>query len=433
MKIILNKHPKIFQDLPRGIPPNRGMEHRIDIELGKGPTVVKPYQYSFKKKSKLEKIIEELLEMGVIEESSSPYSTPIVLAQKKDGSFRMCIDYRALNNITIKNKFPMPRINDLIDELQGAMYFSKIDLKSGHYQIPIEDQEKTTFSTHHGHYEFKVMPFGLCNAPATFQGLMNKVFIKCLRKFLVIFFDDILVYNKTWDEHLQHVDKVLSILEGQQLYAKQSKCTFGWQSLEYLGHIITREGVKVDPAKVEAIPPLIDLTKKDSFKWNDAAEVAFKRLKEALTMTPVLANPNFDKPFVLECDASGTGIGAMLMKDGRQISFESCKLNEREKRMLTYNKEMLAIMHALQKWRQYLLGSKFEVKTDHSSLKHLLHQETPTDEQGKWVDKIQAFNFNITYKRGKDNIVADALSRKYEDEVNAMVVVEPKWVQDLEA
>ena len=231
------------------------MEHQINIEEGKGPTIIRPYRHSFKQKSELEKMIEELLDMGVIVESTSPYSAPIVLARKKDGSFRMCIDYRALNDITIKNKFSMPRIDDLMDELQGARFFSKIDLRSGYYQIPvrIEDRPKTAFNTHMGHYEFKVMPFGLCNAPATFQALMNKVFSKYLRKFVVIFFDDILIYSKNWQDHIRHIEETLKVLKAQQLYAKKSKCAFGQQSLEYLGHIIMKEGVKVDPVKVEAI------------------------------------------------------------------------------------------------------------------------------------------------------------------------------------
>eukprot|EP01018_Ginkgo_biloba_P024747 Gb_03970 [translate_table: standard] len=380
--------------------------------------------------------------MGIIQESKSPYAAPVVLTRKKYGSYRLCVDYRDLNKITIKNKFPMPRIDDLMDELHGASIFSKIDLRSGYYQIPIrlQDQGKMTFRTHQGHYEFKFIPFGLCNAPATFQALMNKIFNKLLHKFVLVFFYDILIYSQTSDEHRRHLDLVLSILEKNKLFAKESKCEFKKESLEYLRHIISKEGVKVDPAKIRAIierfvknfssiaAPLSNLTKKDAFVWSSQEDTAFQNLKEALTKTPVLITPDFTKPFVIECDALGVGIGVVLMQEGRPVAFESRKLNEREKRLSTYDKEMLAIIHAITKWRQYLLGRKFIVQTDHVSLKYLMQQETLTNEQQKWVDKLQAFDFEIRYKKGRENVVADALSRRDEDVMfNSMTTIEPIW------
>lgn len=299
----------------------------------------------------------------------------------------------------------------MLDELHDAKYFSKLDLRSGYYQIRvrIEDVAKTDFHTHEGHYEFKVMPFGLTNAPATFQAVMNEQFHPYLRKFVLVFFDDILIYTKTWKEHLKHLEKVLSLLEENQFYAKKSKCTFGKQEVEYLGHVISKEGVKVDPKKIKAInewpqpknisklrgflgltgyyrrfiknyahliAPLTNLLKKNSFQWNDEAGKCFEMLKQIMSTTPVLATPDFSKSFVIECDASGYGIGVVLMQEGHPIAFESRKLNRREFLQSTYNKEMLSIMHALTKWRQYLLGSKFMIHTDHNSLQHLLQQKT---------------------------------------------------------
>jgi hypothetical protein len=378
----------------------------------------------------------------------------------------MCPDFRALNKLTIKDKFPIPVIDDLLDELSGAQFFTKLDLRSGYHQIRMKEADipKMTFRTHEGHYEFLVMPFGLCNAPSTFQSLMNHVFRPFLRHFVLVFFDDILIYSKTWKDHLTHVDQVLSLLAQHQLFLKQSKCAFGASEVEYLGHLVGKDGVRVDPKKIEAMQdwphpktlkslrgflgltgyyrkfvknygkiaaPLTTLLKKNSFNWTPAAAQAFQTLKMAMCTTPVLALPDFTKTFVLECDASGKGIGAVLMQAGRPLAFTSKQLSEKNLGKPIYEKEMLAILHAVELWRPYLLGQRFQIKTDHQSLKYFLEQRISSQEQQKWVTKLFGYDYEIIYKKGKDNVVEDALSQKYEDEGSlfSLSFIVPDWLQ----
>ena len=283
---------------------------------------------------------------------------------------------------------------------------------------------------------------------------------------MLVFFDDILIYNKSWKDHVEHVDRVLQLLEEKQLYAKRSKCFFGVQEVEYLGHIVSHEGVKVDPSKIKAIKewkiptsikhrrgflgltgyyrkfvknygriaaPLTTLLKKDSFSWTPEATKVFEHLKEAMCQAPVLATPDFTKTFIVECDASGNGIGVVLMQDERPIAFESRPIKGKFLRKAIYEKEMLAILHALKKWRPYLMGRHFKVKTDHDSLKYFLEQRLSSEEQQKWVTKMLGYDFEIIYKKGKQNVVADALSRKDED-VEALLcaisIIQPDWINE---
>jgi hypothetical protein len=378
----------------------------------------------------------------------------------------MCPDFRALNKLTIKDKFPIPVIDDLLDELSGAQFFTKLDLRSGYHQIRMKESDipKTTFRTHEGHYEFLVMPFGLCNAPSTFQSLMNHVFRPFLRHFVLVFFDDILIYNKTWKDHMTHVDQVLILLSQHQLFLKQSKCAFGASEVEYLGHLVGKDGVRVDPKKIEAMQdwphpktlkilhgflgltgyyrkfiknygkisaPLTTLLKKNSFTWTPAVAQAFQTLKTAMCTTLVLALPDFTKTFVLECDASGKGIDTILMQEGQPLAFTSKQLSENNLGKPIYEKEMLAILHAVELWRPYLLGQRFQIKTDHQSLKYFLEQRISSQEQQKWVTKLFGYDYEIIYKKGKENVVADALSRKYEDEGSlfSLSFIVPDWLQ----
>eukprot|EP00253_Pinus_taeda_P010028 PITA_10028 len=255
MQQILNSHLPVF-DNPQGLPPSRGEhDHNITLVLGAQPPNVRPYRYPFSQKNEIEKIIKELLEVGVIRPSISPYSSPVVMVLKKYGVWRMCPDFRALNKLTVKDKFPISVIDDLLDDLNGAQFFTKLNLRSGYHQIRMKefDIPKTAFRTHEGHYEFLVMPFGLCNGPSNFQSLMNHILKPYLRKFFLVFFDDILIYSCTWGTHLQHVDPLLQLLCKHKLFVKMSKCSFGRAKVEYLGHIVGREGVKVDPKKIQAM------------------------------------------------------------------------------------------------------------------------------------------------------------------------------------
>lgn len=339
-------------------------------------------------------------------------------------------------------------MDELLDELYGAQYFSKLDLRSRYHQILVkpEDRHKIAFRTHQGLYEWLVMPFGLSNAPASFQSLMNEVFQSQLRKSVLVFFDDILVYSTTWTSHLQHLKEVLSLMRQHTLYAKLSKCCFGFTTVDYLGHTISQEGVHMDKSKVRAVldwplpqnlkqlrgflglsgyyrrfiknyatlvAPLTALLKKDAYEWNKPATDAFKALKNAITAAPVLALPNFSKPFMLETDASGTGIGAILSQDKHPITYFSKKLNNSMQHKSAYVRELYAVTEAMAKFRHYILGHKFIIRTDQKSLKALTDQTIQTPEQQKWLHKFLGFDFTIEYKPGKDNIAADALSRSF--------------------
>ena len=452
------------KDLPAGLPPSRAVEHRIDIIPGSTPPSKPIFRMSPKELDELRKQLRELIDHGFIRPSQSPYGAPVLFVKKKDGSMRMCVDYRALNKISIKNKYPLPRVDELFDRLRGATYFSKIDLRSGYHQVRIreEDIEKTAFRTRYGHFEFLVLPFGLTNAPATFMHLMQSIFGPYLDEFVIVFLDDILIYSKSKEEHEQHVRKVLDKLRESKLYAKQNKCEFFRQKVLFLGHVVSASGVEMDRDKVKAVTnwpipkdahdvrsflglagyyrrfvrdfskiaaPLSDLIKQtQAFKWTDTEQQAFEQLKRAVVQAPVLILPNMSTPFVVTTDASGFAIGATLSQDqGRglqPIAYMSRKMTPAQKNYPVHEQELLAVVSALQEWRHYLHGSKFTVVTDHHSLQHFQTQPHLSTRQARWAEFLAEFDFDITYRRGKENVVADALSRRWDHKSmsNAMQV-----------
>ncbi|WCJ33627.1 Transposon Tf2-6 polyprotein [Euphorbia peplus] len=449
---------------PTSLPPSRLHDHGINLLPGQGPVCVRPYRYPYHQKTEIQRQVDELLEMGAIRSSKSAFSSPVILVKKKDGSWRMCVDYRALNKVTIPDKFPIPVVDELIDELKGAQFFTKLDLASGFNQIRMKEDsiEKTAFRTHDGHYEYLVMPFGLTNAPATFQSVMNDLFRPHLRRFVLVFFDDILIYSHSWSDHLFHLSIVMKLLAANQFFVKRKKCDFGRTSVEYLGHIITGSGVSMDPKKVQAVVewpvpkqvkgvrgflgltgyyrkfirnygsiarPLTEQTKKNAFHWSLEAQTAFEQLKSAIVSAPVLALPDFSIPFVVECDASGRGIGAVLMQNRRPIAYFSKALSDRNLAKSAYEREIMALALAVQHWRPYLLGAEFTVYTDQKSLRHLLQQRVTTPDQQNWVAKLLGYNFSICYKPGRENRAADALSRRDEDGELFTLVSIPTWVQ----
>ncbi|XP_019414910.1 PREDICTED: uncharacterized protein LOC109326644 [Lupinus angustifolius] len=248
-----------FRDIfekPVQLPPLRkGHNHQIPLLQDINPVNMRPYKYAKHQKDIIEKLLQEMLDSGIIQNSNSPYASPVVLVGKKDGSWRLCVDYRGLNKGTVKDRFPIPLVEDLMDELPGSTIFSKLDLRAGYHQVRMETSDiyKNAFRTHRGHYEYLVMPFGLTNAPATFQGFMNAIFSEFLRKFLLVFFDDILIYSKSLDEHVDHLKRVLQFMQRHALFAKKSKCYFGVDMVEYLGHFISAQGVSTDASKISVV------------------------------------------------------------------------------------------------------------------------------------------------------------------------------------
>ena len=440
------------EQLPSGLPPSRSVDHKIELVPGHSPPSRPTIRLSAAEMAELKKQLDELQAAGFIQPSKSPFGAPILFVKKKDGTMRMCVDYRALNEITVKNSYPLPRVDELFDRLQGAKYFSKIDLRSGYHQIRIDpaDVPKTAFRTRYGHFEFRVLPFGLTNAPATFMHLMHQTFRECLDSFVLVFLDDILIYSKTLEEHRRHVAEVLSRLRAAKLFAKESKCELFQTEVEFLGHHVGRDGVRMMEDKIQAVKewpaptkvghvrsflgtagyyrkfirdfsaiasPLSDLTKDGvKFEWGLRQQQAFDQLKAAIVRGPVLILPDPARPFVVHTDASGFAVGAVLQQDhGRglqPIAFMSKKMLDTETRWPTHEKELLAIMHALSTWRHYLSGAKFRVLTDHKSLQFFKTQPQLSGRQARWADTIANFDFDIEYIKGEHNVVADGLSRR---------------------
>ncbi|GJY50515.1 putative reverse transcriptase domain-containing protein [Tanacetum coccineum] len=357
------------------------------------PVAKSPYRLAPSKMEELLGQLKELQDKGFIRPSSLPWGAPVLFVKKKDGSFRMCIDYRELNKLTIKNRYPLLRIDNLFDQLQGSQYFSKIDLRSGYHQPRVHEDDipKTAFRTRYGHFEFTVMPFGLTNAPATRE------------------------------EHKVHLGLVLELLKEEKLYAKFSKCEFWLREVQFLGHVINRDGIHVDPRYYRRFienfskiaKSLTILTQKSkTFDWGKEQERAFQTVKDKLCNATVLALPDRPKDFVVYCDASGLGLGCVLMQRGKVIAYASRQLKIHEKNYTTHDLELGAVVFALKIWRHYLYGTKSVIYTDHKSLQHIFSQKELNMRQRRWIELFSDYDCEIRYHPGKANVVADALSRK---------------------
>ncbi|KAG7572513.1 Reverse transcriptase domain [Arabidopsis suecica] len=388
VKGIMKKFADVFPgEIPPGLPPIRGIEHQIDLVLCAPLPNRAAYRVNPEEAKELEKQVQDLMSKGYIRKSLSPCAVLVLLVPKKDGSWRMCVDCRAINNIPIKYRHPIPRLDDMLDELTGATIFSKIDLRSGYHQVRMKegDEWKTAFKTKQGLYEWFVMPFGLTNAPNTFMRLMNQVLSS----------------------------------EGSKVDEEKIKAIQDWPTPTTIGHVRSFHGLASFYRRFvrdfSTIPaPLTLVIKKDvAFKWGPAQEDAFTKLKDSLTHAPVLVLPNFEKTFEIECDASGTGIGSVLTQGGKPVAYFSEKLNGATLNYPTCDKELYALVRSLETWQHYLLSKKFVIHTDHETLKHLRGQTTLKRRHAKWLEFVETFPYIIKCKKGKENIVADALSRRH--------------------
>ncbi|WVZ84486.1 hypothetical protein U9M48_031516 [Paspalum notatum var. saurae] len=431
---LLQEFKDVFPaEVPPGLPPLRGIEHQIDLIPGATLPNRAAYRTNLEEAKEIQRQVQELLDHGYVRESLSPCAVPVILVPKKNGTWRMSVDCRAINNITIRYRHPIPRLDDMLDELSGSVIFTKIDLCSGYHQIRMKlgDEWKTAFKTKFGLYEWLVMPFGLTNAPSTFMRLMNEVLRSFIGKFVVVYFDDILIYSKSFDEHLDHLRAVFVTLRDARLFANLEKCTFCTDRVGFLGYIVTPQGIEVDETKIDAIrswptpttitqvrsflglagfylrfvndfstiaAPLNELTKKGvTIHWGTTQEKAFNTLKDKLTHAPLLQLPDFGKTFELECDASGIGIG------GKPIAYFSEKLNGPSLNYSTYDKELYALVRVLETWQHYLWSKEFVIHSDHKSLKHIRSQAKLNKRHAKWVEFIESFPYIIKHKKGKDN------------------------------
>ena len=417
------------------------VEHEIDTGDHK-PIKIPPRRVPLFKRQQVDEELEKMLAQGIVEPSDSPWSAPICLVKKKDGSCRFCIDFRRLNSVTVKDAYPLPRIDDTLDALSESMWFSTLDLASGYWQIKLSEasKKKSAFVTpHRGLYHFNVMPFGLTNAPATFQRLMEKVLFSLTPEKCLCYLDDIIILGRTFDQALENLELVLQRIRNAHLKLKPKKCVLFQTSVTYLGHVVSEDGISSDPSKVEAVKnwpsptnksevrsilglmgyyrkfisnfasrasPLTKLTRKRArFEWNEEHETAFQDLKECLVNCPVLAIPNNKDMFVLDCDASLHGLGGVLsqIQNGNEkvIAYASRTLNSAQQQYCTTKRELLAVVTLMKHFKHYLLGQKFIIRTDHAPLIWLRNFKEPEGLIARWISIIETYNYTIQYRPGR--------------------------------
>ncbi|UYV79257.1 K02A2.6-like, partial [Cordylochernes scorpioides] len=447
LKQVLERYEDLFSS---GLGRSNLAKHRIDTE-GAKPIKHKPYRVSAKEREIIKEQIDEMLRDGIIRPSSSPWSFPVILVKKRDGKYRFCVDYRKLNDVTVKDVYPIPRIDEVLDTLQGSKYFSAIDLKSGYWQVEVEekDKEKTAFTTAHGLYEFNVMPFGLCNAPATFERNMENMLGNLRWQICLCYLDDVIIYSSDFSTHLKRIEAVLKCFREANLKLNNKKCQFAFEELEILGHITNQHGIKPAEHNIKAIrdfprpkkikevqsflgmcsyyrkfikgfskiaDPLTSLIKKNvPFTWTENQEKAFQTLKVALINPPILGHFDPNAITYIHTDASNIGLGATLVQKfgdkEKVISYLSRTLSKPEQNYSTTEKECLAVVWSMSKLRPYLYGRHFKIVTDHHALCWLKNLKDPTGRLARWALKIQEYNFEIIHKSGKKHLDADGLSR----------------------
>ena len=422
------------------------------INTGNHPPVKQPpRRVAPARRQEMEKAVGELVTQGLVEKSSSPWSSAVVLVKKKDGTTRCCVDYRALNDVTTKDSYPLPRVDDTLDALAGAKWFSTLDLKAGYHQVEMaeDDKEKTAFTFGRGLWQFRVMSFGLCNAPATFERLMERVLEGLQWEAALVYLDDVIVFGRTFGQELERLEEVFRRFRAANLKLSPKKCHLFQREVSFLGHVVGQDGVRADPEKVAAVrdwpvptsvkemrsflgfctyyrrfvqdfasiaAPLHQLTKKgEQFRWNAEHQAAFNQLKEALVDAPVLQYPDPSRPYILDCDASAEGIGAVLsqVRDSQEhvVAYYSQKFSSPEKNYCVTRKELLAVVKSVDHFHPYLYGAKFTVRTDHAALRWLKTLKNPEGQLARWIGKLEQHDYRMEHRPGRVHNNADSLSR----------------------
>ena len=451
LKKLLEKYSDVFSTSEYDLGSARYVEHSIDTEAAR------PCREPWRRQPRdmqeaIDKQVAAMEQAGIIEPSASPWGSNIVMVKKKDESLRFCVDYRKLNALTRKDVYPLPKIEACLDALNGARYFSTFDLRAGYHQVMVkeEDSDKTSFLTRGGSYKFRRMPFGLCNAGSTFQRLMDVVMRGLNFSILLVYLDDIIVYSRTVEEHVERLEKMFLRLRDANLKLKPSKCFLLQAQVTFLGHIVSGSGVATDPEKIEAVQnwprpvnvrevrsflglcsyyrrfvqgfaeiagPLHAMTKKNcKFDWTVSCEESFGKLKVALTTSPVLTMPDDEGQYILDTDASDTSIGAVLSQvqsgEEKVVAYASRMLSNAEKNYCVTRRELLAVIHYLKQFRVYLLGRKFKIRTDHAALQWLRKTPIPIGQQARWAEQLEEFTFEIEHRPGRKHTNADTMSRR---------------------
>ena len=449
---LLNKFPEILPSDSKPLGKTQLLEHTIELTKDATPVCIPSYRIPHARRKILESEIDGMLRAGLIEASTSPWCSPMLLVPKSDGTFRPVVDYRDLNKVTVPQNYPMPDLKSLLQDIKtDSAVFSSIDLAKGFLQVPLAESSRplTAFGTHVGHFQFRVAPMGLRNSPMTFCRLMNIVLQGLLPDGILAYLDDILICSKTVEEHSVKLEKVFRRLAAAGLTINPSKCRFFQKELLFLGHSLSKDGIRPNDAKVKAIKdfprptnqksvlsflglagfyrcfvpkygsiaaPLTNLLKKTTeWKWGSEEESAFKTLKDKLVAAPVLVYPDYKRPFHLFTDASAVGLGATLMQNPKgklnAVAYASRQLNKAQRNYSATERELLAIVWALQHFKQMLLGYKVIVHTDHQALTSALHGKDPYGRKARYQLVLGEFDLDIVYVRGKDNLPPDALSR----------------------